>query len=140
MSDANMLLQVVDAGRSSDGVAYRIAINYIRVGAIRVQCAHSHAYWALRDAARRERTAHLELKGLDRAEQERLVRELTGIDFVKLPGWQRHGVGLYMETYEKVGINPLTGEEGIAVRRRIHVDPELPPRADYRERVMGLLS
>ena len=37
MSDASMLLQVVGATRSSDGVAYRIAINYIRVGAIRVQ-------------------------------------------------------------------------------------------------------
>ena len=102
-------------------------------------CAHSHAYWALRGAGRRGRTAHLELKGLDRAEQERLVRELTGIDCDDLPGWQRHGVGLYMETYEKVGINPLTGEEGIAERRRIQVDSELPSRVEYRERVMGLL-
>ena len=103
-------------------------------------CAHSHAYWALRRAGRRGRSAHLELKGLNRAEQERLVRDLTGVDFETLPVWQWRGVGLYVERYEKQGVNPLTGEARMVERRRIAVDLDLPPRAEYRERVMALLS
>ena len=103
-------------------------------------CAHSHAYWALRRAGQRGRTAHLELKGLDRAEQERLVGELTGTDYEKLPAWQKFGIGLYIERFEKQGVNPLTGEVRLAERLWIDVDLDLPPRAEYRERVMALLS
>ena len=86
------------------------------------------------------RTAHLELKGLDRSEQERLVRDLTGIDYETLPAWQKRGVGLYIEHFEKPGVNPLTGEERMAERRRIEVDLDLPPRDEYRKRVMEIVS
>ena len=106
----------------------------------RRNCAHSHAYWALRRAGRRGRTAHLELKGLDRSEQERLVRDLTGIDYETLPVWQKRGIGLYIERFEKPGVNPLTGEERMAERRRIEVDLDLPPRDEYRKRVMEMVS
>jgi hypothetical protein len=34
--------------------------------------------------------------------------------------------GLYWQTYEKPGTNPKTGETVTALRRRIHVDEELP--------------
>ena len=127
------LLELRDAGEVGDYFEWR------RLDAKR-NCAHSHAHGALRRAGRRGRAAHLELKGLDRAEQERLVRDLTGIDYEKLPAWQKRGIGLYVERFEKRGVNPLTGEVRMAERRRIDVDLDLPPRAEYRKRVMGLLS
>lgn len=100
----------------------------------------SRLFGASARGGRRGRTAHRELEGLDRAQQERLVRDLTGIDFETLPAWQKRGVGLYVERYEKQGVNPLTGEARMVERRRIAVDLDLPPRAEYRERVMALLS
>ena len=127
------LLELRDIGEVGDYFEWR------RLDAER-NCAYSHAYWALRRAGRRGRAAHLELKGLDRAEQERLVRDLTGTDYEKLPAWQKFGIGLYIERFEKQGVNPLTGEVRMAERRRIDVDLDLPPRPEYGERVMGLLS
>ncbi len=127
------LLELRDVGEVGDYFEWR------RLDAER-NCAYSHAYWALRREGQRGRTAHLELKGLDRTEQERLVRDLTGIDYEKLPAWQKFGIGLYIERFEKQGVNPLTGEVRMAERRRIDVDLDLPTRAEYRKRVMALLS
>jgi tRNA(His) guanylyltransferase len=45
--------------------------------------------------------------------------------------WQRRGIGVCWEEYEKRGRNPLTGEETVAVRRRLKVEQELPMKDAY---------
>ena len=54
-----------------------------------------------------------------------------GTNSNNLPAWQKRGVGLYWETYEKPGRNPLTGQAVLATRTRLKHDLELPMRADY---------
>jgi len=70
------------------------------------------------------------LKGLSAADQnEQLFRQ--GINFNDLPRWQRRGVGLYWEHFEKQGVDPRTGETATASRRRIRADRELPMKDEY---------
>ncbi len=103
-------------------------------------CSLGHAYWALRRSGYSGRSAHRVLKGLDRIERARLLNELALVDYESLPTWQRHGFGLYHERFEKVGVNPLTGEKIPAVRRRIKVDLELPRGEAYRAFVAARLA
>ena len=49
-----------------------------------------------------------------------------GINFNDLPSWQKRGMGVYWEEYDKPGENPLTGEKVTARRRRLRRDLELP--------------
>ena len=63
-----------------------------------------------------------------------------GINFTDLPLWQRRGIGVYWETYQKVGRNPLTGVESPTLRRRIKVDDALPLQEEYVELIQQLLD
>ena len=55
----------------------------------------------------------------------------AGINFNQVPAWQRRGVGLYWENYDKEGINPQTGAVVVSQRRRIVIDEELPIKDEY---------
>ena len=103
-------------------------------------CQQSHLYWALRRAGRSGRAAYREALGLSRDAISARLRELAGIDYDALPAWQRHGAGLYRESYEKEGVNPVTGERRMAVRRRIRVEFELPYGGGHAALVAGLLA
>ena len=59
-----------------------------------------------------------ELKGKGVAYKNELLFS-RGINYDKLPSWQKRGVGLWMEEYEKEGLNPLTGESKVATLREI---------------------
>jgi tRNA(His) guanylyltransferase len=63
------------------------------------------------------------------AKNELLFRH--GINFNDLPLWQRRGVGLYWEEYDRPAENPLTGAQVVARRRRVRRDLELPMKDDY---------
>lgn len=43
----------------------------------------------------------------------------NGINFNDIPNWQKRGIGFYWEEYEKPSINPITGDEAMAIRRRL---------------------
>ena len=64
----------------------------------------------------------------------------NGINFDKLPSWQKRGIGVYWDTYEKQGFNPKTGKTEIATRRGLKVDMELPLREAYAEFVADMLQ
>lgn len=55
----------------------------------------------------------------------------AGINFNDLPNWQKRGIGFWWETFEKPGVNPLTGQTVSATRRRIRRELELPMRDEY---------
>ena len=52
-------------------------------------------------------------------------------DWFEVPSWQKRGMGVYWENYEKQGYNPITGKEETAERRALKVDDELPLREEY---------
>ncbi len=85
----------------------------------------AHCYWALRREGLGARRATERLSGLSVSDQNELLFE-RGNNYNDLPAWQKRGVGLRWEEYEKEGFNPKTGEAVTASRRRVARDMELP--------------
>jgi tRNA(His) guanylyltransferase len=104
------------------------------------RCAlHGWCYWTLRKEGKSVKEATTALRGQGvSAKNELLFRH--GINFNDLPAWQRRGVGLYWEEYEKEGYNPKEQKAVTARRRRVKVDRELPMKEEYAtllRRLMG---
>ncbi len=97
-----------------------------------------HCYWLLRGQGMSDREATRQLDGTSVAARNELLFE-NGINFNELPSWQKRGIGLYWETFEKPGRNPKTGEEVTATRRRVKVDIELPMKEAYGEFVRDMV-
>jgi len=108
---------VVDYFRWRQEDAHRNALN-------------GHCYWLLRDEGRSGAEATDALKGKSGSEKNELLFS-RGVNFNQFPTWQKRGSGLYWETYEKQAVNPTTGEQVTANRRRIKVDFDLPQRDEY---------
>jgi tRNA(His) guanylyltransferase len=104
------------------------------------RCAlNGWAYWTLRQAGESVDAATRALHDKSVAEKNELLFQ-HGINFNDVPLWQRRGVGLYWEAYEKVGFNPVTKQEARTSRRRVKVDRELPMKDEYGAFVRGLLA
>jgi len=93
---------------------------------------NAHCYWLLRKQGQSETQATNGLTGLSVAGKNELLFQ-SGINFNEVPNWQKRGVGLYWEDYEKEGVNPLTGQPVTAQRRRIRIEYQLPMKDEYRE-------
>jgi len=59
-------------------------------------------YWTLRKAGQSRQAATAALRGATTAEKSELLFKY-GINFNDVPAWQKRGVGLYWETYDKPG-------------------------------------
>jgi len=117
---------VVDYFRWRNEDAHRNALN-------------SHCYWLLRQEGKSVTQATGYLEGLSIADKNELLFS-RGVNFNELPNWQKRGVGLLWETYNKEAVNRLTGEPAVALRRKIVVDLDLPMKdqySDYIERIIG---
>jgi tRNA(His) guanylyltransferase len=91
---------------------------------------NGHCYWLLRGEGQTQRQAHDALLGQStRAKHELLFRR--GLNYNDLPAWQKRGVGLYWERYERPGYNPLTATATTTTRTRLTTDLDLPLRAEY---------
>ena len=66
------------------------------------------------------------------------VADESGTDFNDLPLWQKRGIGLYWETYQKESLNPKTGEKVLAPRRRVKIDDNLPMKDAYGGFILNL--
>lgn len=108
---------VIDYFRWRNEDAHRNALN-------------AHCYWLLRKQGKGVEEATAALKGLSVANKNELLFK-HGVNFNDMPSWQKRGVGLYWEEFERPAQNPVTGEEAVARRRRIHRDLELPMKDDY---------
>ena len=100
---------------------------------------NSHCYWMLRKQGKSETEATQLLKGGSVAFKNQLLFQ-NGINFDKLPNWQKRGVGVYWEEYEKQGYNKFSGRQERAVRRALKTDEELPMGKEYAEFVASILS
>lgn len=99
---------------------------------------NAHCYWMLRQGGQSAREATQTLVGLSVSDKNELLFAHS-INFNNLPKWHKRGVGLYWETYDKEGYNPLTESAVTVQRRRIKVDTELPMKNDYRQLIENLL-
>ena len=99
----------------------------------------SHVYWCLRRDNKTARKATSIMNGLSEADKHELLFQY-GINFNDLPTWEKRGVGLYWEEYQKIGHNPITKEDTVATRRRIKKDLELPMKDEYSDFIQELLK
>lgn len=118
--------QVVDYFRWRQSDAARCALN-------------GWAYWTLRKSGKSASQATKTLNGQTPAFKNDLLFQ-QGINFNDLPTWQRRGVGLYWEMFDKVGYDPIQQKEVIARRRQIHVEKELPMKEAYGAFIERLLT
>jgi tRNA(His) 5'-end guanylyltransferase len=108
---------VVDYFRWRNEDAHRNALN-------------AHCYWLLRKEGQTVQQATAALNKLSVAEKNELLWQ-RGINFNNLPLWQRRGIGLFWEDYQKTGTNPLTEEVVSTTRRRLKTELELPMKDEY---------
>jgi tRNA(His) guanylyltransferase len=100
---------------------------------------NSWCYWTLRKQGQNEQEATKGLLGLSVGRKNELLFQY-GINFNDLPNWQKRGVGLYWEEYDKPSQNPITNREVTARRRRIRTDFNLPMKEKYGQFVRALVS
>jgi tRNA(His) 5'-end guanylyltransferase len=108
---------VVDYFRWRSEDAHRNALN-------------GHCYWMLRQQGESVEAATTYLAGLSVAEKNELLFR-QGVNFNEIPHWQKRGIGVLWETYDKAGTNLLTGEAVVALRRRVRVEFDLPMKDEY---------
>ncbi|MBH8575726.1 guanylyltransferase [Nostocaceae cyanobacterium CENA369] len=116
-------------------------VNYFRW---RSEDAHrnalnAHCYWCLRRDGESATQATSMMNRLSVADKNELLFQY-GINFNQLPNWQKRGVGLYWEEYQKQGFNPVTGETVPALRRRIRQDLDLPMKDEYSQFIAQLIK
>jgi tRNA(His) 5'-end guanylyltransferase len=99
----------------------------------------AYCYWTLRKAGRNEQEATQCLLGLSVAAKNELLFQ-HGVNFNDVPNWQKRGIGLFWEEYDKPAINPATGEQVVGRRRRIRAEYELPMKDEYGEFVRQFLA
>jgi tRNA(His) guanylyltransferase len=103
------------------------------------RCAlNGWSYWTLREEGQSARAATRTLDGLSTSAKHELLFA-RGVNFAELPTWQRRGTGLYWESYEKEGYNPVTKETVTAMRRRVKIDRDLPMGEGYEALIRGFL-
>ncbi len=117
---------VIDYFRWRQADAHRNALN-------------AHCYWILRKGGLSVQAATAKLVGVSIADKNELLFQ-HGINFNDLPNWQKRGVGVFWEEYEKPAQNPITHEDVIAKRRRLRTELDLPKQEEYGEFVKKLLE
>lgn len=63
-----------------------------------------------------------------------------GINYNDVPAWQKRGVGIYWDTYEKEGFNPITKEKVLVNRRNLHADYNMPMKGLYQEFIQKIMD
>lgn len=104
------------------------------------RCAlNGWCYWTLR----KKGTAPVEASAVLKEKSLAFKNELLfqhGLNFNDTPLWQRRGTGIYWETYQKAGFDPIQQQEVTATRRRVKIDEELPMKEAYGSFIRALLD
>lgn len=100
---------------------------------------NAHCYWLLRKEGMDAQSATAELDGKSIAYKNELLFS-RGINFAKLPCWQKRGIGVYWADVEKAGYNPVSGQSVTALRRELKVEYELPLAEQYAGMVTSFLD
>ncbi|MCZ7402319.1 MAG: tRNA 5'-guanylyltransferase [Candidatus Methanoperedens sp.] len=85
----------------------------------------SYGFYTLLESGLNENEAALSLKNMKAAEIHELVFKY-GINLAETPAWQRCGIMVYREPYEKTGYDPIKRMEVTTKRTKIIQDWNLP--------------
>lgn len=86
---------------------------------------NAHCYWRLRGEGVTPEGAHDRLAGMSLAHKNEFLFQ-RGVNFDRLPAWQKRGVVVAWRNVEVEGRDPRTDTVVKATRRRLVVDEELP--------------
>lgn len=100
---------------------------------------NAHCYWMLRKKGETVQSAAEKLLGRSVSEKNEMLFKEGGMNFNDVPNWQKRGVGLYWEIYQKEAVNLKTQEKVFADRRRIRVDLDLPMKDGYSQFIENLV-
>ena len=100
---------------------------------------NSWCYWTLRKAGMSVAEATAAVSGKSVAYKNELLFE-RGINYDKLPSWQKRGTGIWWDSCEKVGFNPIKQVEEKAVRNVLKTEYELPYEQEYSDLIKGFLK
>ena len=100
---------------------------------------NAHCYWMLRKEGLGAQEATAQLDGKSIAYKNELLFS-RGINFDKLPAWQKRGIGIFFADVEKIGFNPITKQEVLTTRRELTVEYELPLGQQYGDMVASFLQ
>lgn len=100
---------------------------------------NAHCYWMLRKEGMSVKDATEMLEGKSVSFKNELLFS-RGINFDKLPSWQKRGIGVYWGDIEKAGYNPITKQEVKAIRKTLTVNYELPLGEEYAKYVVSFLN
>lgn len=85
----------------------------------------SYGYYTLLESGLGENEAAMRLKNMKAGEIHELLFRY-GINLAETPQWQRCGIMVYRESYEKMGFNPVKQKEVKTQRKKIIQDWNLP--------------
>ncbi len=100
---------------------------------------NAHCYWLLRKEGLNARQATDRLEGKSVSYKNELLFS-KGINFDKLPSWQKRGIGIYWSDIEKIGFNPIKKTEEKTMRKELVVDLELPLGDCYGKMIASFLE
>lgn len=98
----------------------------------------AHCYWLLRKRGETPLHATKLLRGLSGADKNEMLFQ-AGINFNDLPNWQKRGIAIQWESFERDGHNPLTGASTTSTKRRLKVDYDLPIKDAFNQYIRDLL-
>ena len=99
---------------------------------------NAHCYWTLRKSGASVKEATEALEGKSVAFKNELLFQ-NGINYDKLPSWQKRGIGICYVNNEKEGFNPVTQTSVTTIRRVLNVNYELPLGKEYAEMIKSFL-
>ena len=99
---------------------------------------NSCCYWMLRKEGKTARQATKELTGKGVSFKNELLFS-RGINYDKLPAWQKRGVGIWKETYEKEGYDPVKQTAVKTIRNRLEICYDLPIGQAYADMIRSFL-
>ena len=99
---------------------------------------NAHCYWSEREEGKSPKESSSRFERLSVAEKNEYLYQ-KNINFNDLPNWQKRGIGIYWEEYEKSGINKKTGEQTTTTRKQLKVDYDLPMKEQYSDFIKGFL-
>ena len=99
---------------------------------------NSHCYWLLRKQGKSVRQATDFLNGHSTSGKNELLFS-NGVNFNKIPAWQKRGVGVYWDVVSKEGYNPVSKQATQTTRRQLKVDLQLPMKNAYTSLLQSLI-
>jgi tRNA(His) 5'-end guanylyltransferase len=102
---------------------------------------HAYGYYYLRQNGQTGREAHATLLGMTSSEMHELMFN-HGVNLAKTPAWQRRGILVHKQSYEKEGLDRITGRPSTTRRSRVVQNWDLPifKSPEGREMLFGLIG